>query len=295
MKKLIYKILLFVVIVVVFNIVYLQYLKKYDTEVSKALLISKMKNKDFDCVILGHSIPLDGIDTEYLTNKGISSYNFALGGANIEASYIQLLNYLKFNKTKCVILGLSPGRNYKTFTPPPMHPAIEYAYNKTDYFSLMSIPVVKFQWRAIEVIKKMLSKDHREAKIVLGQLRTAKTIPDHSRYKEQPKKNINIDDFKNAKYLFKIDSLCKSNNIPFIALGMPGYKSTQNEFKLGMHELKYTNGNKLYYINMNNKEFCAKTFDTNKDWLGNSHLNEYGARKFTEYLYNGYLKDQMFK
>jgi len=295
MKKIIYKILLFIIVIVLFNIVYLQYLKKYDFELSKSVLISKMKNKNIDCVILGHSIPYDGIDAEYLTKKGMSSYNFALGGASIKSSYIQLLNFIKYNKTKVVLLGLSPGRNYKTFKNPPFHPVIDYTYNKRDIYNIRNIPMIKFQWLAIEPLKRLFSKDHKDAKLVLGQLRTTKTIPDQSKYKKEFQKKITIDDFAAAKYLFKIDSLCKVNNIQFIALGMPGYRSTQNEISTGLHKLKYENGGVLYYLNLNNKDFCSNTFDSNKDWLGNSHLNEYGAKKLTKVLYEDYLKNNIFE
>ncbi len=290
MKKLIYKIFLFVIIIVAFNVLYLKYLKIYDFGFSKTLFVSNMKNENFDCVILGHSVPLDGIDAGYLTKKGVSSYNFALGGANIEGSYIQLSKFIKSNKTKCVMLGLSPGRNYQTFVPPPLHPVIEYSYGLMDRYSLRSIPIIKFQWRAIEPIKKIFSKDHRDATVVLGQLRTKKTIVDQSHYAKEPKRNITIDDFRGAKYLFKLDSLCDANKIDLLLLSMPGYKSTQNEMPLGLQILNYDDGNELNFINLNNKYFCSNTFDYDKDWLGNSHLNEYGAEKLTKHLYKEYLE-----
>lgn len=287
-KILILKIFLFTTILVLFNFLYLEYLKKYDLELSKGIRISNMKNEDFDCVILGNSVVLDAIDAEYLTQNGVSAYNFALGGANMEASYIQLSKFIQHNKTKCVLLGLSPGRNYKAFIPPPLHPVIEYSYDLMDKWNIRSIPVIKFQWLAIEAFKKVISKDHRNAKIVLGQLRTDKTIPDNTSYLDQAKKHISIDDFVKAVYLFKIDSLCDANDINFLLIDMPGYKDTQNDIPFGLHVLR-KDDIEINYINFNNKQFCAETFDSQSDWLGNSHLNQYGAKKLTEHLYREYV------
>lgn len=89
--------------------------------------------------------------------------------------------------------------------------------------------------------------------------------------------------------------MCKSKQISFYALGMPGYRSTQNQIPTGLDHLKIENNNILHFINLNNTDFCKETFNTQKDWLGNSHLNEYGARKLTKYLYNNYLKDYSLK
>ena len=283
-KTLIFKIVLFLTILVLFNFLYLEYLKKYDMELSKGIRISKMKNEDFACVILGNSVVLDGIDAGYLTQNGVSAYNFALGGANMETSYIQLSKFIKYNKTKCAVLGLSPGRNYKTFIPPPLHPVVEYSYDLMDKWSIRSMPVIKFQWLAIETFKNVVSKDHRNATDVLGQLRTEKTIPDYTNYPEQTTEQISLDDFVKANYLFKIDSLCDANDIDFLVIDMPGYKDTQNHIPFGLHVLR-KDDIEINYINFNNKQFCAETFDTQKDWLGNSHLNQYGAVKLTEHLY----------
>ena len=292
MKRLIYRISIFIIIIIVFNILYIQFLKHYDYGFKKTYAIAKMENQDYDCIFLGNSVAYDGLDTGYLTKKGLSSYNFALGGENLQSSYIQLDTYLKKNnKPKVVIYGLSPGNYDGSNLPKKIHPSVAYNYGLIDKFTVRSIPVIKFQWLAIEPVKKLFSKDHREARVVKGQLRTRKIIPDNTRYKENLKKTIRIDDFDGAVYLFKMDSICSINNIPFFALGMPGYRSTQNEIPEGLQILKYGIDKNLHFINLNNREFCFKTFDYNKDWLGNSHLNEYGARKFTKYLYNNHLKD----
>ena len=290
MKKIGLKLFLFLMVVAIFNCCYLWYLKNYDFELSKALFVSNMQDQEFDCIFLGNSVALDGIDAELFTKEGINAFNFALGGASIEASYIQLSKFLKTNKTETVMLGLSPGVDYKKFNPPPLHPAIEYSYDLMDKCSVRSIPVIKFQWLAVEPFKKIFSKDHRDARVVMGQLRTKKTVPDYTQYSDEVRNNIDISDFEKATYLFKIDSLCDANQVDFLVLGMPGYKNTQNEIPIGLHVLEYDGSNKFNYLNINNKQQCAQMFDPT-DWLGNSHLNQFGAKKLSEYLITFYTEN----
>ena len=290
MKIIINKILLFIALFALFNILYLQYLKNFNEGFKKTLEISNMKDSTYDCIILGNSVVYDGIDAEYLTEKGVSSYNFALGGENLKSSYIQIEQYIKNNrKPRLVLLGLSPSTPYYKNVDTILHPIVAYCYNQLDKYYFRSMPVIKFQWLAVEFFKIMISKAHRDAVVINGQLKTQKTIPDDTHYSKDLKQNISIKDFLGAKYLFKIDSLCKTNGIELYVLGMPGYRITQNEAPIGIHLLNYKDNNNLVFINLNNKEFCSKTFDPNKDWLGNSHLNEYGAKKLTKYLYKEYL------
>ena len=293
MKKIIFKSIVFLVITVLINIFYLMFIQRTVWDFKKSSEFLNLKNQSLDCIVLGNSVALDGIDTGYLSENGLSSYNSALGGANIKSSFIQLSEYLNNNNPpKIVMLGLSPEEKYNTYQKEPtIHPIVEYNYNLMNKFCFQSIPMVKFQWLAVEPFKRIISKDHKETKLILGQLQTKKTVPDKSNYKKELKSSISIDDYKGAKYLFKIDSLCNSKKIKFYVLGMPGYKKTQNSIPLGLHVLKYGDNRKLNLINLNNKEFCSTLFDSEKDWLGNSHLNVFGAKKLTQYIYVEYLSE----
>jgi hypothetical protein len=66
---------------------------------------------------------------------------------------------------------------------------------------------------------------------------------------------------------------------------MPGYKETQNLSEIGPHLLNFNNGCSANLYNLDSKDFCT-IFDSEKDWIGNSHLNEFGATKFTKELIN---------
>ena len=274
------------------NYGFLLLIQHFDKNFAKAIEIKEFNDKKNQGVILGNSLTLDGIDVEYLTNKGIDSYNFALGGSTLKSNYIQLMYYLKNNdKPDFILLGLGSSlKNYSSSkSAESVHPIINYCYNDLN-LTIDNLPMIKFKWLATENLKKLVSKQHRETKIVLGQLKIKRKVLDNTKYKDKVKSQIFFDDYKGAKYLFKIDSVCKVNNIELITIEMPGYKKTQNDIPLGPNFIKYKNDSIRIY-NMNNRDLCKKLFDDKNDWVGNSHLNEYGAKKLTKYIYENILED----
>lgn len=293
MKRYVFKVILFAFLFLIVNYIYLELVKKYDWNFSKSVEISDFQNQDFECIVLGNSLALDGIDTNFLMRNGIKSYNFALGGTGLKSNYIQLKEYLNVNKKpKIILLGLDSSlKNYKSINiNESVHPVIDYCYNERN-LKIDNLPMIKFKWLAAENFKKLISKDHRDAKLVHGQLKIKRSVPDNSKYKDEVNKTVSIEDYKGAKYLFKIDSICKRNNIKLLNIEMPGFKKTQNEIPIGPNFIK-DSVNSLILYNLNNKELCKNLFDHNKDWLGNSHLNEYGARKLTNHIYEKILKDK---
>jgi len=294
MKTYIYKILLFTFIFLLVNVFTLLLIQKFDNNFSKVIEIKNFKEKSFKCIVLGNSLTLDGIDTEYLSNNGLSSYNFALAGSTLKSNYIMLTSYLKENtKPKVVLLGLGSSlKNYSSSkSVESVHPIVDYCYgdNKLTFDIL---PMIKFKWLVTENLKKLVSKDHRESKVVLGQLKTKRKVPDKTNYNNILKYKISFDDYKGAKYLFEIDSVCKANNVDLILIEMPGFKKTQNDIPIGPHILKDSMHTITLY-NLNNRVLCQELFDSNNDWLGNSHLNEYGAKKLTIYTFEEFLKDSI--
>ena len=274
------------------NVLYQLVIQKIDSNFYKAIEIKNFEDENFKCIVLGNSLTLDGIDTEYLTNKGISSYNFALAGSTLKSNYIQLNHYISYNsKPKIVLLGLGSSlKNYGNIkSSNAIHPIIDFCYGGfKERFD--NLPMIKFKWLATENLKKLVSKQHREAKLVLGQLRIRRKVPDQTKYRAKLKQEITFDDYKGAKYMFKIDSICKSNNIKLVIVEMPGYKNTRNEVPVGPN-LITNKDDSLYIYNLNNKILCDSLFDPENDWLGNSHLNQYGAKKLTKYIYKNVLLD----
>ena len=291
MKKFILKLLVITGLFLILNLLYLRIIQKTDWNFSKAIEIKNFQDQEFDCLVLGNSLALDGIDTSFLTKKGIPSYNLAIGGASLKTNFLQLKEYLKLNKQPTfVILGLSSCLNLN-FNSEDIHPIIETTYRASKNYSFKDLPLLKFKWLSTELLKKIVSKNHRNATMELGQLKISKVVPDVSRYKDRVTTKVDLKKYSESIYLTKIDSLCKINAIQLIALEMPGFKNTQNLIKENSIILIDSTNNKLELINLNNREVCRSLFNDTKDWLGNSHLNVQGAKKLTNYIYENILID----
>jgi hypothetical protein len=77
--------------------------------------------------------------------------------------------------------------------------------------------------------------------------------------------------------------LCSQNNIDFIIIELPGVNETQNRSAIGPYNLVVNDQDSVVLYNFNSYEFC-RFIDPEKDWAGLSHLNKYGAMKFTKRL-----------
>ena len=235
--------------------------------------------------MLGHSLAANGIDTEYLTLNGIESYNLSVGGSFPKTNLIQLEEYLIKcqDKTKVLyVLGLASYLG--SFDKETIHPIIEFTMDDYKY-GIQDIPVIKFQWLGVQFLKKTVSKIHRDVRLSHGQLKSQKVTPDVSQYGDM---ELNISAYSKSYYVGQIAEICSQNGIELIIIEMPGFKRTQNSSDIGPYLLNFKNGQSAYLFNFNSKVFC-EIFNSNEDWTSNSHLNEFGAKKFTEELVK-YLK-----
>lgn len=292
MKKFLLKLAFISAIYLGLNYVYLEILKQTDWSLSKVNRIKNFKDKDYGYIFLGASLTLDGIDAQYLADKGINAYNFGTQGTSIRSSYIQLSKYLENNKKpEYVILGVgSLSKSYKEYKQEfTIDLPYQYFYFDNE-LSYNNLPMIQFRGLALENLKKIVSKEHREAKFVRGQLRIKKKVKDKTKYREVLDSTIHVSDYKGASHLFKMDSVCKSRNIKFMVLEMPGFRKTQNKIPVGPHRLADEYHDTITLYNLNNKALVSDLIDSENDWLGNSHLNQYGAKKLTAYIYENILK-----
>lgn len=151
---------------------------------------------------------------------------------------------------------------------------------KDHEYGVNDVPILKFKWLGFEFLKKIVSENHRKAKLVYGQVKFQKTIPDNTSFKES---YLNIEEFESSHWIGELAKLCNQNGIDLLIIEMPGYKETQNLSEIGPHLLHFNNGYSANLYNFDSKDFC-RIFDSEKDWIGNSHLNEFGAIKFTREL-----------
>ena len=288
MKKFTIKALLFALYFVMFfvmtNAIYLGLLVRTDEGFKKRLQSLRFDNPDFELLVFGTSFAEYGIDTELLTSKGVKSFNLALGGNSLQTSYIQLEEYISnySHKPKYVLLVFN---SYREAPDKENISEIEPLVETTmkDYkYGLKDAPILRYTWLGTEMIKKLLSRKHREARLSYGQVKFEKCTPDNTGYKDI---YLNTQAITYSVWIEKMAELCKREGIKLMLIEIPGFKETQNLSDVGPFELQFSNGSAATLYNFNSREFC-KTFDSHKDWIGNSHLNEFGAHKFTEELFN---------
>jgi hypothetical protein len=273
----------------IINLLFLGIIVYTDFDFRKRLETLKFENPNFELLVLGKSLALDGIDTELLTSNGIKSYNLALGGSSLRSNYVQLDEYLKKcgTRPKYVLLGLATYMGISDGD--DIHPVVEFTMNNHKY-NIHDLPLIKFQWLGAEFAKKIVSKSHRNAKLSYGQLKFQRITPDYTNYNNS---RLELKHFEDSKYIGEITKICSQNGIELIILEMPGFKNTQNSSEVGPYLLNLKNGHSVYLYNFNSKQF-GEIFTSDKDWIANSHLNESGATKFTKELIK-FLKFQKCK
>lgn len=289
MKKFIQRGLLAVAILIVINVISLVILNYYSPSFKKVHESSGFKNKNYDLLVFGNSLAMDGVDTEYLTQKGINSYDFAIGGCHVSSCVIQLNNYLKNNqKPKAILLVLSSatGRSFLnkvTF----VNPEIEFFFHPTFENSVLNPPPVKFRWLFAELIKIVVSNDHRHSTVVQGQWRSPKVIPDTSVYNNEKNANFNYKD----PYLSQIIDICDRHGIKVIVTEFPAANNLRNRLPY-LYEAQTLHGKKMKIYNLNNYDISSSFIDSKTDWLAPNHLNQKGAVKITDYLLTHGLTDE---
>ena len=264
---------------VLLNAVFLALIALTDYDFRKRIEFIQFKNPDYDLIVLGSSLAAYGVDTEYLTSKGQRSYNLAQEGSNIKTNFIQLEEYIKkhTNIPDCVWLVVNS--NLENFNSTGIQPVIEFTM-KGHKYGIQDIPINKFRWVGVDLLKKFFSSKHRKAKIRYGQIKFEKATPDKTEYVDN---NLEIEKFLDSYWIGEIVKLCKKNNIEIIIIDIPCFKNTQNKSAIGPYNLSFRNGYSAPLLNLNSQEYC-RFIDPNEDWIGNSHFNEIGAEKFTENL-----------
>jgi hypothetical protein len=290
MKKFFKKFSWFLVIVGTLNILYLVILFLFSPGFTKIYEMSTFEKKKFDIIVLGNSMALDGIDADYLSKNGISTYNLSVAGDHVSTSLFLLKDYLKKNeKPKMVVVGLSSAIGKSYLNPIPFsNPEVEFFYHPNLVSNFTNPPLLNFQWLAVDLIKILISKDHRNATMVLGQWKTQKVIPDGSIFKDVASKPIDYRD----PYLLEIVSLCKDQEIKLVLAELPGSSSNQNNLPFEYWAtLKNHTSQKVY--NLNRNAVASKILNSASDWLAQDHLNQNGGKKITTLLLDSVLSKEM--
>lgn len=293
MKKFLFKAILFFILVFLMDMGFHLVVKRFDWNYSKAVAIAEFENQNYELVILGSSLGLDGLDANLMTQNYRPTYNFAFGGTRLRGNYSTIKYYLKSNiapKQLIVALGACLSPSELSDTRPNLNPIINEVFTDQNKFGFDEMALVKFRWLGVELLKKIVSPEHRSAILDYGQLKISRSVLDKTNYQENIPDSLDKRKYENSVDLNSLISLCKKYDIELILIEMPGYKRTRNNIKVGPHYLNYAEYDEIVPLyNLNNLEFCKQVFNDKQDWLGNSHLNMYGAVKLTDYIVNNIL------
>ena len=276
MKIFLKNITVFISIFLLVNFVYYLLIVFTDLNFKKRIESLNFRNPDYEVLVIGNSMASDAFDTELMTKNGLKSFNLSIPGSSLKTNLIQLQEYIDKYKTKpkYVILGI--GSYMGTFDMDEIHPIVDFTMSNHQY-SYKDLPLVKFQWLMLEMAKKIVSSAHRNATLINGQIRFQKARPDLTDYSDR---KFDIGYYENSRYTAEIAQVCTENDIKLIVIEMPGFKDTRTDDKLGPYQLNFKNGFKAEFYYFNSKKF-GEIFNPKSDWIGNSHLNEYGGEKFT--------------
>lgn len=275
---------IFIFLFFIANIVYLKCLD-YDEQFLKTAEFSDFNNENFEILVGGFSLSMNGIDTKILKKNGFKTYNFSLGGANISSTKLMLEKYLLKNKApRYFIYGVS-NYYFNTFIKhkenikQKYHPLVDYHFAQSDKFSINNIPVVKFKWIFKDLFKKIISNKHR-FNVVDGQVQSTLKRIDNT--VNDKKINLFASKYFNDKNVQDLSILCKENNIVLILVEMPTWKSHKHINKI---EMSYSKEIGSYFIDYNSLASNNRlSIDDKNDWTSDNHLNVNGAIKLTEIL-----------
>ena len=289
MKKYLQKCALALLILVVINVIAFVVLLKVNPMIKKVYESANFKNKKYDLLVFGNSMTVDGIDCEYLTQKGIDSYNLATNGSHMCSSLLQLKKYLKHNqKPKAIIIGLPSATGQSLLNKVPYsNPLVDFFYEPSLEHCILNPPPVNLRWLYVESLKIVVSKAHRESKIVRGQWKSPKVIADDSTFKDK-KTEFQYDNADFQEFI----KICKDNGIHVIPIEMPGSNENRNSLPY-QYQINLADHSQLQLYNLNNYNISKNIIDPKIDWLAHDHLNQTGGEKLTAFVYANILKTQL--
>ncbi|CAH0334905.1 hypothetical protein FVB9288_00520 [Flavobacterium sp. CECT 9288] len=281
-KTLLILLLLAVILDVLYTSVYLQ-----SSTRGKIEQVYNSKAQKFDVVILGSSRANNHFVTPLFEQKGLHAFNYGMSGGHLfEASLLLKLMIEKKYVIKNVVLeadlNLSNEKRDEGVSShflPFLHQSQTIANhfsNETDFASMYYLPF----YRYVAFDAKI---GFRELFNVVQQKPT--TLLDNSGYYplyKNPKANMkndltNLKPLQN-KYFEEIKQLCKENNINFIAIMTPMCSNTKG--------MNYFEKVKKLYPEIHNYE---NVVIGDQYFSSCGHLNDAGARKFTQLVINNFF------
>ncbi len=270
------------------NCLFLVIITSTDWDFIKRLESLQFEEPDYELLVLGSSLAEYGVDTEVLTNHGIKSFNLSLVGSSVKTNYVQLNEYLTRYPKKPQFAVLAVNSVLEQFDQDGIQPVVEFTM-KGHRYNHKDLPISKFNWAGMELLKKAFRKKYRETYLSYGHKKSIITQPDNTVFREF---HIDFNKFETAYWMGELAKLCSENAVELIITDIPGVREAQSLSGVGPYTIRFGNGYTAQYYNLNSIEFC-KFIDGENDWVGLSHLNKTGAAKFTQKLYEVVLEKRV--
>ena len=274
--KTILKLLLFILLIDTF---YFIILYNIDFTTSKSIEIQKRNFQKDKWVTLGNSLALDGINSSVLEQSFSQGYNISIPGIGTKSMY-ELWSYKKseFDSLKFIIIGF----NSKYIVGNSGNNPLMNIYsdeNKGFIYNYMKIfpSIIKLKWLHIELLKRLVSSEHRNAFLEKGQLISNKVIFDNSNVVDSECYPI-LDRYVGDYYLSKIISESIEMGIRPIIVEMPLWKDSKNSCPV---KINTDSKSKIIIFNLNSK---TDELISDDSWLSRDHLNLKGSLELSLYL-----------
>lgn len=264
----------------------------------------KLEENSLDLLFLGSSHSYAAFSPEIIEKEfGKKSYNWATQQQPIYISYHYLVEALKTQKPKIVVLeaymltiqddyaGEGTVRSALDRMNMSLNKikAIEVSVeNKEDYLSYY-INIIKYHSRYSE-IKKQEVVDAIKNKTLSN--RGFTPLESNPKVNFDNSKCLNIEytskiSTKNLEYLNKIIKLCNEENIRLVLVTTPTQMGESEQAYLNYVE-KVAIQNNIEFIDLNRK-FGEIGLDFSTDFYDTTHLSKFGAEKVTKYFLNNIL------
>lgn len=238
------------------------------------------KNENYDVVILGSSRANNHFVAQMFEDKGLKTFNYGMSGGHLfEASLLLKLMMERDYKIKNVILeadlNLSNDHQAEGISAkflPYLHRSEiirKHFEQEADFNELYYIPFyryIKYDTKiGFREIYKIVKRERTSALDDLGYYPLVK-------HKKGNMKNniVNLNPLPHNKYYEEIKSICKANNVNFIAVMTPMCENV-----VGMN---YFDKIKKAYPEIHNYEYVVVE---DKYFSSCGHMNDTGARLFT--------------
>ncbi|HEX3103642.1 MAG TPA: hypothetical protein VHQ22_04295 [Terriglobales bacterium] len=263
-----------------------------EPKLTESLQFSKTQ---LDVAFFGDSLTLEGVNPDVIDQRlHTRSYNFALGGASIMESEMQLRNFLRHNpKPRMVGLGIylnipnkPPGARATLYFGLPgdlkaqyRDELLQYEGIKIDrsFITFNLVPAYRYRNVIDLVLKSLLSKDNQRPTFVKGQAQvTFFREPYLGRAHESVFKTDELESFIR---------FCEEEQIPLLLFeppNHPGYSELTSNRAALLNALSHLLARHpgVRFISYNNSTFTL----ARKDWVNLNHLNAAGSAKFSAVL-----------